>query len=133
MTRSSYRPRFRRRVVGPFVQAGCAGLSGRLTCVHGPSVPHERCEVMGPHPLQPRAFYELVANSQLSPDWDPAKRAAVIDHMASWGECLWHAVAIVRGQVDGCGCMACRPEDPRRAWRDLDLELARASDRAPHA
>lgn len=117
---------FRPRVVAPFRQAGCVTLTtnGRLCCTPGPAVPHERCEIMGPTAPQPFGYWESVARRGLGYDWPEAERVAIAAHMARWGECLWHAVSVIRNRADRCPCAACQPKDPRYPWRLLDLELA---------
>lgn len=111
MSRRRYRTR------RPFVQAGCAGLHPSMYCAHGPSVPHTRCEIWGPHQAMTRQDARRIADGGLSSRTPEADRRAIAAYMATWGECLWHAASKVWG-APRCSCASCaNPDDPRHPWR----------------
>lgn len=113
-----------RRRYRPFQQAGCAGLVERLTCIHGPSVPHTKCEIMGPAIAPYRPDVERnVANFVVGANAD--QRRVIVDHIVASGDCILHACAIISGTR--CGCAPCSdPSDPRHEWSRSSLSLGLA-------
>jgi hypothetical protein len=109
----------------PFVARGCAGLSG-LPCLHGPSTPHERCEIMGP----PRPVTIEVARANVERfvyDATGEQRETLAAYIARTGHAILHAAhELFRTPV--CHCAAClNPLDPRRSWLLDSVAITRNS------
>ena len=123
---------YRRR--RPFVQAGCAGLSGRLACIPGPSVPHDQCEVMGPFQAPSLEAARAIVDRVMWNGTDDAAietRASLAAYVARTGHAIWHAAhELFRTPV--CHCAACaNPNDPRHPWLRDSSRIALANGAAP--
>ena len=107
---------------------GCIDRStnGLIPCMHRGKF-HRYCEVWKPlGPLPSREHVEATVRQFVLAPLDGCHdfRPAIVDYICAAGDCVIHACAVLAGAADRCQCSSCRPDDPRRPWRDLDLRLA---------
>lgn len=69
---------------------------------YGPE--HQFCEIMGPRRLPTRDQARLYVGAGFS--GTDEQREALIDWIATWGDCVWHAAHVVFG-TPTCACTPC--------------------------